>query len=274
MDLPPGAAGAIFSKFPFGSWVPLLVDGKPCYRHSVDEPLVFVRLYLPEPSGIHSSELKTSRPSLRGARSCGSFWPFCGAAVLILPAPLCLAADTSSLDGFRALVFFPSWFANRPVAATPRSFSACCRTASDSGALRLVKANNSAHGPSSPAAVVSSSATSSQSSSATLAVATGSPSCRRSRPATSVPRSIGNRWQLSRVIFTACLPLDLRQQNLSPTFGAVHIAWPQLGCQTVALSIEQQQRVIAGGLEVPVVSALLLLSIHRDFGGIHVEHGP
>ncbi len=64
--------------------------------------------------------------------------------MLVLPAPVCLAADTSPLDGFRALVRFLSWFANRPAVATPRSFSACCRTASDSDVLRLTKANNSA----------------------------------------------------------------------------------------------------------------------------------
>ncbi len=34
--------------------------------------------------------------------------------MLVLPAPVCLAADTSPLDGFRALVCFLSWFANRP----------------------------------------------------------------------------------------------------------------------------------------------------------------
>ena len=30
------------------------------------------------------------------------------------------------------------------------------------------------------------------------------------------------------------LPLDLGQQEIFPTLSAVHIAWPQLGCQTVA----------------------------------------
>ena len=41
--------------------------------------------------------------------------------MLGLPGPVCLAADTSPLDGFRALVCFLSWFANRPGAATPIS---------------------------------------------------------------------------------------------------------------------------------------------------------
>ncbi len=43
-----------------------------------------------------------------------SFGPFCGVAVLVLPAPVCLAADTSPLDGFRTVVCFLPWFANRP----------------------------------------------------------------------------------------------------------------------------------------------------------------
>src|SRR5712691_2849274 len=55
--------------------------------------------------------------------------------------------------------------------------------------------------------------------------------------------------------------LELGQQEFFPTLSAVHIAWPQLGCQTVAFSIEQPQRVIAGGLEMAVVGALLLLPI-------------
>jgi hypothetical protein len=35
-----------------------------------------------------------------------------------LPVPVCLAADTSPLDGFRAFVCFLSRFSNRSVAAT------------------------------------------------------------------------------------------------------------------------------------------------------------
>jgi len=46
----------------------------------------------------------------------------------------------------------------------------------------------------------------------------------------------------------------------------------QLGGQTVTFAIEQQQRVIAGRLEVSIVGALLLLAINPDLGAIHVEH--
>jgi hypothetical protein len=47
---------------------------------------------------------------------CGSFWPFWAPAVLVLPAPVRLAAYTSALDGFRALACLLPWFANRPPA--------------------------------------------------------------------------------------------------------------------------------------------------------------
>jgi len=60
------------------------------------------------------------------------------------------------------------------------------------------------------------------------------------------------------------LPFDLRQQHLFPPVGAVHVAGPQLGCQTVTLAVEQQQRVIAGGLKVAVVGAVLLLAVDRN----------
>jgi hypothetical protein len=41
----------------------------------------------------------------------------------------------------------------------------------------------------------------------------------------------------------------------------VHVARPQLGRKTISLLVEQQQRMKTGGLEVPVVSALLLLAV-------------
>jgi len=70
------------------------------------------------------------------------------------------------------------------------------------------------------------------------------------------------------------LSLDLRQQHLFPAVGAVHVAGPQLRRQTVALAIEQQQRVIAGRFEVAVVRAVLLLAVDRDFGRVHVQNDP
>jgi hypothetical protein len=45
-------------------------------------------------------------------RKYGSFWLFCGAAVLVLPAPIYLSADTSPLGRLCALVCFLSQLAN------------------------------------------------------------------------------------------------------------------------------------------------------------------
>ena len=44
----------------------------------------------------------------------------------------------------------------------------------------------------------------------------------------------------------------------------MYVAQPQLRRKTVALAVEQQQRVIARRLKVPVIGAVLLLPVHRD----------
>ena len=54
----------------------------------------------------------------------------------------------------------------------------------------------------------------------------------------------------------------------------MHVAGPQLGRQTIALLIEQQRRVKTGGLEVTVVGALLLLSVHRNLRRVHIQDRP
>jgi hypothetical protein len=70
------------------------------------------------------------------------------------------------------------------------------------------------------------------------------------------------------------LPADLRQQEFLPTIGAMDIAGTQLGGQIVAFTVEQQQGMITGGLEVAVVSTLLLPTMDPDFGAVHVQHYP
>jgi hypothetical protein len=70
------------------------------------------------------------------------------------------------------------------------------------------------------------------------------------------------------------LPLDLGKQQFLPVAGTVDVAGPRLCRQTVALAVEPQQRVIAGGLEVSVVGALLLLAVDRDLGRVHVQKHP
>jgi hypothetical protein len=70
------------------------------------------------------------------------------------------------------------------------------------------------------------------------------------------------------------LPLNLRQQKFFPAIGTMNIAGPQLGRQTVAVSVEEQQRMVAGRLEMLVVGALFLRTVHRNLRRIHVQHGP
>ena len=70
------------------------------------------------------------------------------------------------------------------------------------------------------------------------------------------------------------LPLDLGQQQFLPVVGAVDIAGPQFGGQTVAFAAEQQQRMIAGGLEVAVVCTVFLAAINRDLCAVHIKHYP
>ncbi len=44
--------------------------------------------------------------------------------------------------------------------------------------------------------------------------------------------------------------------------------------QNQPFQLEQQQRVITGGLEMPVMGAPVLLAIDRDLGAVHVQHYP
>jgi hypothetical protein len=52
----------------------------------------------------------------------------------------------------------------------------------------------------------------------------------------------------------------------------VDIAGAQLGGQAVALAIEQQQRMIAGRLEVSVVGTVFLSALDRDFRAVHIQN--
>src|SRR5262249_24989449 len=57
------------------------------------------------------------------------------------------------------------------------------------------------------------------------------------------------------------LPVDLGPQQFLPALCAVDVAWAQLRRQAVAVTIEQEQWMIAGGLEVSVVGALFLAAV-------------
>jgi len=52
--------------------------------------------------------------------------------------------------------------------------------------------------------------------------------------------------------------LNRGKQQFRPTLCAVRIARAQFGGQTIAFTIEQQQRIITGRREMPVVVTLLL----------------
>jgi hypothetical protein len=54
----------------------------------------------------------------------------------------------------------------------------------------------------------------------------------------------------------------------------VDIAGPQFGGEAVAFTIELQQRMITGGLEVAIVGTVFLPSINRDFRAVHIQHDP
>jgi hypothetical protein len=60
-----------------------------------------------------------------------------------------------------------------------------------------------------------------------------------------------------------------QQQQFLPAVGAMDVAGPQFGGQAVAFTIEQQQRMVTGRLEMAVVGALLLLAIDRDFSTLY-----
>ena len=51
--------------------------------------------------------------------------------------------------------------------------------------------------------------------------------------------------------------------KLTWLLGTVNIAGTELGSQTISVPVEQQQRVVTGRFEMPVVGALLLLLMGR-----------
>src|ERR1019366_3018334 len=82
---------------------------------------------------------------------------------------------------------------------------------------------------------------------------------------------------LSGVCFTdtcSSFPVAFMQKHFLPVLGTMHVPRSQLARQTVSFPVEQQQRVIAGGLKMPVVSTLLLFSVDRNFRAVHIQHHP
>lgn len=64
------------------------------------------------------------------------------------------------------------------------------------------------------------------------------------------------------------------RRTFFPSLRAVDIPWAELRREAVALGVEDKERVIADGLEVPVVRGLLLRAVHRAFGAVDVECHP
>ena len=56
---------------------------------------------------------------------------------------------------------------------------------------------------------------------------------------------------------------DHRLQHRAPTVGTVHVAGAQGAPFQIAELVENEQRVIAGATEMPVVGAALLLPVGR-----------
>ena len=70
------------------------------------------------------------------------------------------------------------------------------------------------------------------------------------------------------------LPVNFRHEQVVPVVGAMHGAGPQRSGEAVPVLSEQKQRVVADGLEVPVLGAPFLRPMHRTLARIHVEHDP
>jgi hypothetical protein len=54
----------------------------------------------------------------------------------------------------------------------------------------------------------------------------------------------------------------------------VDIAWSESCGEAVAFGVEHEERVIADGLEVPIVRGLLLRPVDRALGTVDVENHP
>jgi hypothetical protein len=68
------------------------------------------------------------------------------------------------------------------------------------------------------------------------------------------------------------LTFDLWDEQLVPAIGTVDVARPQPRRRESPSSLEEEERMVADGLEMPVVGAAFLLAVHRTLAGIHVEH--
>lgn len=97
----------------------------------------------------------------------------------------------------------------------------------------------------------------------------------RRTPKSGVAGSLGSSKGTSSSIDSAgstSSRLARRQRHLFPANGGVNISPPERRRQTVTLTVEEQQGVVSGGLEMTVVGAAVLLAVYRDLGTIHIQY--
>jgi hypothetical protein len=76
-------------------------------------------------------------------------------------------------------------------------------------------------------------------------------------------------------LFPILVTINDGQEDLLPPVRTGDVARSELGGQAVALLIEDEERMVADGLEVAVVRRLFLRAVHRTFGAVDVEgHAP
>ena len=67
------------------------------------------------------------------------------------------------------------------------------------------------------------------------------------------------------------IPVNDGEEHFVPPIRTVDIARPELGREAIAARVEDEERVIADGLEVAVVGGLLLRPADRTLGAVDIE---
>ena len=101
------------------------------------------------------------------------------------------------------------------------------------------------------------------------------------RPAPPLQRLVEGRDGKGRVgsdddvLPSGLVPLNDMEEDLVPPVSTVDVPRPELGGEAVPVLVEDEQRMIADGLEVAVVGRLLLRAVNRTLGAVDIEgHAP
>jgi hypothetical protein len=73
-------------------------------------------------------------------------------------------------------------------------------------------------------------------------------------------------------VSASAVPINDGQQDLVPSLGAVDVARSEFRGEAVAGGVEDEERVIADGLEVAIVRGLLLLPMDGALGAVDVKN--